>query len=364
VTLVVITWIPSPSQVELFDALAEQERGLRVVYVARREKNRRWANPELRHEAMFLDDAGPAHGEFFRWVEGAELTVFSYYSCKPVREAMRRCEALHKPWCFWGERLGYHHLGWLGTASRHIFLRTLHRSSAPIWTMGSWAVQSYQREFGTVRRFFNVPYCSNLQRFRAAGEHRTSADRFRFLYSGSLIHRKGVDLLARAFKRLATQLPFVSLAVTGHGPLRGEMQSILSSVSNRVTFLPDVDWHRLPAYYADADVLCAPSRYDGWGMVVPEGLASGLPVISTNRMGAGIDLIRPGCNGWLVPADNEEALYQAMLQAVTMGPAKWRSMSECATKSCETHDLRAGTERFLDAARLSVSEWPKAKIGD
>lgn len=228
--------------------------------------------------------------------------------------------------------------------------------------MGTWAVENYRREFGMKRQYFVVPYCSNLTRFSAAAQLRKSTGTFRLLYSGSLIHRKGVKPLARAFRRLAQELPRVTLAVIGQGPLRAQMESILASVSERVAFIGAVDWDALPAYYAQADALCAPSLYDGWGMIVPEGLASGLPVIATNRMGAAIDLIRPGMNGWTIPVGDEDALYRAMFEVATMDTSKWRTMSASATAVVEEYDLRAGTDRFLAAADGSLSEWSRAAI--
>jgi glycosyltransferase involved in cell wall biosynthesis len=66
-----------------------------------------------------------------------------------------------------------------------------------------------------------------------------------------------------------------------------------------------------------ADVLCVPSRYDGWGLVVPEGLASGLPVIATDRMGAALEFVENGRNGWLIPAGDGSAV-NAMREAALM----------------------------------------------
>ena len=332
--IVVVTMIPTPFHAEYFDAISTRTK-LRVVYVYSSDptRTRHWAAIEPKHENLFFDQADDAEVRLFRWIDEADFAVFSHYRTPVVRQAMARRQTAGRPWCFWGERLGYNRLGWFGTTSRYFLLRSLRNSRAPIWAMGSWAIDSYRREFGSERQYFNIPYCSNLSRFCDAGEQRTSTDTFRFLFSGALIRRKGVDLLSRAFRRLAQTIPRVSLAVTGHGELRSEMETILRPVSEHVTFLPAFDREGLPVYYAQADVLCAPSRYDGWGLIVPEGLASGLPVIATSRMGAAIDLIRPGMNGWTIPPGEEEALYHAMLEAATMESSRWRYMSECAKGS-------------------------------
>ena len=101
-----------------------------------------------------------------------------------------------KPWCFWGERPGFRKPEWMGRLRRRYALAWLHRSRAPIWGIGRLAVQQYQKEFGSQRAYCNLPYISDLERFESAArlERRDRCERV-FLYSGALIHRKGVDLL-------------------------------------------------------------------------------------------------------------------------------------------------------------------------
>jgi glycosyltransferase involved in cell wall biosynthesis len=352
--ILVITNIPSPYNVEYFDSIAKRIE-LRAVYLRANDRARKWGFVPPHHECLFLDLTDDAEARFSHWVDQADFVIFSGYWSHVMRNAMSQRCATGRPWCYWGERLGFHGLGWLGMVARRFVMRELHRSHAPVWAMGSWAIESYRREFASERQYLNIPYCSDLTRFRTAGEQRASANRVRFLYSGSLIHRKGVDLLCHAFKRLAQQLRGVHLTVIGHGPLRAQMESILSPVSDRVVFVGPVEWNGLPACYAQADFLCAPSRYDGWGLIVPEGLASGLPVIATDRMGAAGEIIQSG-NGWKVPAGDEEALYRAMLEAAMMKPVDRRGMSESAKSAAEPYDLPAGTDRFLGAVRLSLGE--------
>jgi glycosyltransferase involved in cell wall biosynthesis len=308
---------------------------------------------------MFLDNARAAQEEFFRWVQGAELTVFSYYSCKPVREAMRRREALRKPWCFWGERPGYYGLGWLGQIRRRIQLAPLHHSQhVPIWGIGQWAVDGYRREFGNGRSYFDVPYFSNLERFRAASTARhAEPESVRILYSGALIKRKGVDLLAKAFRRLGQTRDNVTLSLIGTGPLRAVMESMLRPLGSRVRFHDFVPWQDLPTFYAQADVLCAPSRYDGWGLIVPEGMAAGMPVIASDRMGSALDLLEHGSNGWLVRAGDEDQLYEALREAVDMAPSRRTAMGNAAQSRSQQQDISRGIECFRGAMEGTLAGW-------
>src|SRR5690606_13612865 len=111
-------------------------------------------------------------------------------------------------------------------------------------------------------------------------------------------------------------------------------------------------WEELPAIYARADVLCAPSRHDGWGLVVPEGLAAGLPVIATDRTGAAIDLVDEGRNGWLVRAGSESALVNAVRRVAKLDENELLRMSAAATLRARAHTLEEGARRFLAACEF------------
>ncbi len=359
-TLAVITCIPSPYQVELFDALARQEPGFRAIYSSRRDRSRNWNDPVLRHHAVFLDETPDARGELYRRMDAAELVVFADYSSRLVRKAMRCREAVGKPWCFWGERPGYHGLGRLGRMRRRILLGPLHRDHrVPIWGIGTWAVEGYREEFGDHRAYWNVPYFSDLERFRAASARRASSASVRIVYSGALIERKGVDLLAKAFRRLGRTHENVSLSVIGAGPLRPYMERLLGS-EPRVHFHDFVSWDELPTLYAEGDVLCAPSRYDGWGLIVPEGMAAGMPVIASDRMGSALELIERGSNGWLVRANDEHRLYEALCEAVDTAPSRRTAMGIAAQSRAGAQDIAQGVPRFRAAIEGTLAAWRRS----
>jgi glycosyltransferase involved in cell wall biosynthesis len=125
----------------------------------------------------------------------------------------------------------------------------------------------------------------------------------------------------------------------------------LSTVRDRVDFVGFRDWRELPGEYACADVLCVPSRYDGWGLVVPEGLAAGLPVIGTDRMGAALEFVETGRNGWLVPVGDGEALLCAMREAALLPSSDLSGLGQRAQESVREHTLANGAARFFRFAK-------------
>ena len=186
----------------------------------------------------------------------------------------------------------------------------------------------------------------------------------RLLFSGALIERKGVDLLARAFRDLVRANDHVQLDIVGDAPLRNTLMRALAPVSGKVTFHGFRQWGDLPDYYAQAHILCVPSRYDGWGLVVPEGLAAGLPVIATDRMGAAIDLVRDGVNGWLAEAGDRASLRLALEKALALSDQDLKQMSAAATDSVANHSLADGVRRFEQAVAGTLIAWNAQAAGD
>ena len=334
----VLTDCPSPYQVELFNEIeARGECVLEVGYLRNRDPQRQWKSSEIRHACVELNgSSAPA----------ADLVVFNYYRHATAEKMIEERAASGGPWCFWGERPGFRQTGWAGRLLRRWKLAKLHGSTAPIWGIGKFAVDGYREEFGAERAYFNLPYFSDLERFKV-GSREEKCERT-FLFSGSLIARKGVDLVASAFVRLAREFSSVKLRIVGEGELRESLVQTLRPVSERVEFVGFRDWEELPAAYAAADVLCVPSRYDGWGLVVPEGLAAGLPVIATDRMGAALEFVESGKNGWLIRAGDEEALLGAMREAAVMPLGE---MSVRARESVSEHTLRNGAMRFVEYSK-------------
>ena len=359
--IVTVTDIPSPYQVELFNGVTTlNEVGLKILFLRKTCSSRHWADASLAHEAVFLDSESCAINAVRANVLNADLAVFNYYADRTANELLNLRATSGKPWTFWGERPGFRKPEWLGRVRRKFRLAQLHASYAPIWGIGQFAVDQYKLEFGSRRAYYNLPYFSDLERFQSIARKPSQVGSERvFLFSGSLIHRKGVDLLARAFVRLARELSDIRLKLMGTGELHDSLRKTLQPVNDRVEFLGFKDWAELPASYADADVLCVPSRYDGWGLVVPEGLAAGLPVIATDQMGAALELIAPGSNGWLLPAGNEDALFTALREAALLPAEELVRRSNRARDSIAEHSLRHGAKRFLSAAQDVLDNWGK-----
>ncbi len=355
----VLTDCPSPYQVEFFNEIeARGECSLEVAYLRTHDPNRHWKAAEIQHAAISLDGPDVELTRALESARNADLVVFNYYRHPHAARLIAERTALDLPWCFWGERPGFQQPVWAGRLLRKWKLSKLHSSAAPIWGIGEFAIEGYKAEFGENREYFNLPYFSDLERFATA--RKQEKPERTFLFSGSLIERKGVDLLAAAFVQLAQEVSNVQLKIVGAGELRESLEQALQAVRARVEFAGFVNWDELPPAYTSADVLCVPSRYDGWGLVVPEGLAAGLPVIATDRMGAALEFVETGRNGWLIGAGDQAALLNAMRGAASLSQSELDLMRRGACESVSEHTLQNGAARFIRYAQQTYAAFPHA----
>ena len=349
--IVVLTQLTSPYQVEFFNALSIDLDGhLEVIYLTHRDRNRQWENSSITHNHLILSETPHMRDDAMEAIRRADLVIFNYYTDWFAQKAIRERARLRKPWVFWGERPGFHQTGILGILSRRLLLLPLHRSSTPIWGVGRFGMEGYQREFGRTRSYQNIPYFSDLKHFQEI--ERNHAKERVFFYSGSLSHRKGGDLLAKAFVKIARRHPQARLVVlgTGHDTER-EMRNLLHHCADRVTWLGFQPWDKLPTYYAMGSIFCFPSRYDGWGLAMVEALASGMPAIGTDRCGAALEFLSDGKAGWMIEAGNEQALEQAMEKAIALPEVDFAVMQVAARAAAVHNDLPEGVHRFKEAIR-------------
>jgi glycosyltransferase involved in cell wall biosynthesis len=150
----------------------------------------------------------------------------------------------------------------------------------------------------------------------------------RFLCVGSLIERKNVVRLAKAFARFDEG----TLTFVGDGPLRGELEGHGATVIGRVSH------DEIPEWLARSHVLCQPSLVEPFGLAVLEAMASGRSVVAT-RIGGPPEFVTPG-TGVLVEPTDEEDLARGLAAAAALPRP-----NASARRAAEEHDVRRQAER-------------------
>jgi len=129
-----------------------------------------------------------------------------------------------------------------------------------------------------------------------------------FLSIGQFIHRKGFDILIQAFQKL--QDSKIGLVIIGGGEEREMYEAIIEKSQIRNIHLIDFKKKKdVLKYYDCSDIFVLPTREDIWGLVINEAMSRGLPVVSTTKCVAAVELVREDKNGYIVSAENEEELY-------------------------------------------------------
>lgn len=133
---------------------------------------------------------------------------------------------------------------------------------------------------------------------------------------GQMIPRKGFDTLLCAAKSLSVN---VGIYVVG-GTMPVEYQTKLGDrVRERVHFVDFMSKEKLKDYFRAADLFVLPTREDIWGLVIVEALSNALPVITTNRCNAGLELIKDKSVGRIIAPDDPNGLTVAIHDAIKDG---------------------------------------------
>jgi glycosyltransferase involved in cell wall biosynthesis len=238
-----------------------------------------------------------------------DLVVVGGYSHPTMQIAMIVRALQKKPWVLFAERPGMSPRNYWHNSARKVAMRMV-RSADGIIATGRLAQQAYDAYFGFSDRIFSVPYLIDHEEFmQIPREDGSPRGPVRFMTCSQLIHRKGIDVVIPAFQRAALINPAISLTIVGDGVERNRLAaSIDKAHRDRIVFRGSVPFAERATAFAEADVFIHSARHEGWGVVVQEAMAAGLPVIATKQTGAAYELIDPGTNGFLFGAEDEEAL--------------------------------------------------------
>lgn len=140
-----------------------------------------------------------------------------------------------------------------------------------------------------------------------------------FLASARFVEKKNLARLVRAYARyraLADKSNVWKLVLLGDGPLRADLCRQISDLGLQdFVLLPGFkQYDELPAFFGLAGAFVHASTTEQWGLVVNEAMASGLPVLVSNRCGCAVNLVKEDVNGFTFDPLNPEQLPQLMLK--------------------------------------------------
>ena len=167
----------------------------------------------------------------------------------------------------------------------------------------------------------------------------------------------GVDVLAKAFVKVASVNPDVNLILLGGGSLGVKIRQILvnGDVLDRVHFGGHVTQADLPRWYHMADLYISPSHVDGSSVTLMEALASGLPCLVSDIPG-NREWIEDGVNGWLFRDGDVDDLAEKILYAVR-NRKSLPKIGEAARRTAEQKaDWKKNFGKLLEAYSVIARE--------
>jgi glycosyltransferase involved in cell wall biosynthesis len=193
----------------------------------------------------------------------------------------------------------------------------------------------------------------NEERGKSAGANRKSTTLFCSRTWESIY---GVDILAKAFVKVAAINPDVNLILLGEGSKGAKIRQILMNggVMDRVHFGGHVGQKDLPRWYHMADIYISPSHVDGSSVSLMEALASGLPCLVSDIPG-NKEWIEDEVNGWLFRDGDVDDLAEKILKAIK-NRRSFKKIGEAARKTAEQKaDWKKNFGKLLEAYEKTTS---------
>lgn len=192
-------------------------------------------------------------------------------------------------------------------------------SSATAWLSSGNATTEYFLHYGAKKeKVYNYPFTSlreeDILKKTPTVEEKNAAKKKlgmretekivlsvgRFSYMNG--YGKGFDILMKAMKRCSSKY---ALYIVGDTPTQEFVDMKKKMGLDNVHFIEFKTKQELKDYYLAADLLCLQTRGDVWGLVINEGMAMGLPIITTDCCVAGLELVEIGKNGYIVSVEDE-----------------------------------------------------------
>lgn len=183
---------------------------------------------------------------------------------------------------------------------------------------------NYYKHYGiSTNKIFRYPFASTLsdEILRVPLSHeeklklrkRLSIKEDKMIISvGQFIHRKGHDILIETLHRINDNS--IGCYIIGGDPSQYYLDLKKKYNLDNLYFIPFLNKEDLNLYYQAADIFVFPTREDIWGLVVNEAMSNGLPVITTKKCNAGIEMING--NGEIISVDDVEKLQSVIIKMI------------------------------------------------
>lgn len=230
----------------------------------------------------------------------------------------------------------------------------LQRRVAGIFTISPLALAQYQQAGVPPTKLFPFGYFIPSATTQLPQEESSAVEPnldLNIIFVGSLIQRKGVDLLQKSVQRLAAQGYKISVNIYGPGDA-----SLLKLGGASIRYLGMIPFGHAQSVIAPYDLLVLPSRYDGWGVVVNEALCAGVPVVCSDTTGAGAVAVAFGA-GLTFSAGSVSSLCDVLLRLIAE-PLMLKALRTATAKAAQALQPDVAARYMFDVIQASAALRP------
>ncbi|WP_048190625.1 glycosyltransferase family 4 protein [Methanobacterium sp. SMA-27] len=245
----------------------------------------------------------PIMKEKFDVVDCQGFPFFSCFTAKihSMTGKSRLIITLHEVWGdYW-----YEYLGKLGIFGK-LIERTMLGLTDNLITV-SYKTQKDLREIKKSERSIVIPNGIDFNHIQSIKPSDEISD---IIFAGRLIKEKNVDILIKSIQIVKQKSPNVRCMIVGDGPERSKLEELSFNlkIQENIEFMGFTEnYDDLIGYMKSSSVFVLPSIREGFGIVVIEANACGLPVVVVNhKMNAAVDLVQDGINGFRADASPED----------------------------------------------------------
>ncbi len=313
VRLVIVTNIPAPYRIPVYNLLAQEpDLNLHVVFCSGREPDREWNLGQAGFAHTFLNQSFVRYRGRFIHINHDVWSVL--LSLRPDVVVTTGFNPTHLLAYAWARLHGARHVAMTdGTLESEARLSALHRwirlhvyQHTVAFIAASDGGMRLYRSYGIDDdAMFKSHLCADNALFFNAPPQ---AKQYDFIFCGRFEVVKNpffaLDVALEVGRRLGRR---VSIVFVGSGGLEARIRTHARDLEADVetTFAGFARQEALPAWYGAARVLLFPTQWDPWGVVANEACAAGVPVLVTEAAGAANELVRHGENGFVLPLDLE-----------------------------------------------------------
>lgn len=185
-----------------------------------------------------------------------------------------------------------------------------------------------------------------------------------FLNVGRQVEKKNLQLLLKSYHQLSLiQEDVPHLVLVGDGTKRSAMEGYIKDYKlEKVHFLPFLPQHLIKQIYQRAQAFILPSAFgETWGLVINEAMASGLPVIVSNKVGCVGTLVNEGYNGFVFDPNQTSSLLEKLNKFLMLDPEEKKAMGQASQQIIQRWGLDKFNEGMVSAINF-VGLQPKRKL--